>query len=104
MHPLRLWVDFGHLGFFLEQIDDFGAHDFLLDLVKGAVVLELLGQFLRLDFLLNRDDTEVTIEFLVRGLDPLFLGSGMIYLPPILSFHSCHLRPDSVLIQNLKAV
>ena len=71
---LRLGIDLRHFGFFLKQIDDLGVHDFLLNLVNGAVVLELLGQFLRLDLLLCRHGGDLPAKFLIGDLDAFLFG------------------------------
>ncbi len=71
---LWLGVDLGDLGFFLEQIDDLGIKDLLLNLVEGAVVLELLGQFLRLDLLLCGDCGDLAADFLFGNLDAFLFG------------------------------
>ena len=72
---LRFGVNFGDLGFFLKQIDDLGVHDFLLNLVDGTVVLELLCQFLGLDLLLCRHGGDLPAEFLVGDFDAFLFGN-----------------------------
>ena len=74
MFLLRLGVDLGDIGFFLEQVDDLAVQDFLLNLVNAAIVLELLGQFLRLDLLLGGQGGDLAAQFLFGDLDALLLG------------------------------
>ena len=67
-------IDLGNVGFFLEQVDDLGVEDLFLHLVDAAVFLELIGHFLRLDFLLHGHGSDLAAEFLLGHLDALFLG------------------------------